>query len=285
MAGGFLSLGNSARFRRVRRWLAISRATRVQVAGCLLPMTVRRNKRNGFSLVELLVVIAIIALLASLTLPALSKARESAKRSSCTSNKRQLAVAWLLYAQDHGKFVLNASFLGGIGGQTAGWGQWTSGLMFWDANSSVTNQDYLIKAGYSSLASYFGGQAQLYKCPSDRFLSPVQRTLGWAGRVRSIGLNLMLGEGISHQDKPTKVSGRKVYIRDSDFVKLSPSKVIGFADAHPDFLRSPVYYPPLLKDDPIWEPPGSLHAGSVFLVLSMGTLRVKNGSMSLLNLR
>lgn len=55
---------------------------------------------RGFTLVELLVVMAIIALLGALLLPSLSRARESARRTSCTSNLRQVNLAIHLYADD-----------------------------------------------------------------------------------------------------------------------------------------------------------------------------------------
>ncbi len=58
--------------------------------------------RLNFTLIELLVVIAIIAILAALLLPALNKAREKARGTSCLGRIQQLSLATRLYAQDHG---------------------------------------------------------------------------------------------------------------------------------------------------------------------------------------
>lgn len=78
-----------------------------------------RRKRTGFTLIELLVVIAIIAILAAILFPVFAKAREMARKSSCQSNLKQLALAFNMYQNDYDATYPSSAVVAGVMNATA----------------------------------------------------------------------------------------------------------------------------------------------------------------------
>lgn len=68
-------------------------------------MYLSSSPRKAFTLIELLVVIAIIALLAAILFPVFSRAREQARRASCSSNLRQIGLGMMQYTQDYDEYL------------------------------------------------------------------------------------------------------------------------------------------------------------------------------------
>jgi prepilin-type N-terminal cleavage/methylation domain-containing protein/prepilin-type processing-associated H-X9-DG protein len=134
-----------------------------------------RRRRDGFTLVELLVVIGIIAVLISVLLPALNKARASAQTVQCLSNVRQLAIASTIFANEHKGYM-----------QTVTSDQ-PGNSVIRQRDPSRTKWSYrsdnnLLQDVYSALLRYLGargdvtfqteaeGKTKVFRCPSDPWL-------------------------------------------------------------------------------------------------------------------
>ena len=104
--------------------------------------------RRAFTLIELLVVIAIIAILAAILFPVFARARENARRSSCMSNLKQIALGIMQYTQDYDeKLPLMMTRPSGSG-------------------SFLPNTD---EHGWSEYVQPYLKSLQIYQCPSDPY--------------------------------------------------------------------------------------------------------------------
>lgn len=226
------------------------------------------NRTFAFTLIELLVAIAVIGVLASILLPALSQANSRGKQAFCSNNLRQLALACAMYAQDnadHLPYNLGATEINQMLKRGEKY-NWANSVLNWELDASNTNISLNTDA---SLGAYVARNAQIFRCPSDKTLSAVQRDAGWRERSRSISLNAMIGDAGEFTRTGTNVNNPSY----RQYLKLGhvaePSAIFTFIEEHPDsindgyFLNRAYYYE--------WiDLPASHHNGSANLAFVDG---------------
>jgi prepilin-type N-terminal cleavage/methylation domain-containing protein/prepilin-type processing-associated H-X9-DG protein len=179
----------------------------------------------GFTLIELLVVIAIIAVLASLLLPALAKAKVKALDISCRSNLKQLQLCWTLYVTDNNDVMPPTSTVAdGANGAKGKEPSWAVGNAIRDLTTTNLERGVLFP---------YNRSAGVYRCPADKTtVAGPSRLL----RTRTYQLSSLLNftwQGANPPSYPPHWMKRK----STELAK--PADTLTFIDSHPVTGDSP----------------------------------------------
>jgi prepilin-type N-terminal cleavage/methylation domain-containing protein/prepilin-type processing-associated H-X9-DG protein len=208
--------------------------------------------RAGFTLIELLVVIAIVAILASLLLPALSKAKERTLSLRCMNNHRQLALTWTMYSTDNSeRLVLNQR-----NGRSL---PWITGTVH-GRSPGFTDPAYLVRKDFAAFAHYLTAW-RTYKCPAEK----TEFTFGLRKieKIRSYSMNAYLAP-----QEYAPYSDPLWYFNSGNMAR--PADTFVFMDVEPASICWAPFRIPERDYAPFWNSPGALHRSAATVSFADG---------------